>query len=487
MPFRDLREYVDALEKEGELLRVAEEVDWNLEVGAIIRRVTETEAPAALFQNIKDYPGGFRILGSPAGPSGQPGRYYARMAISMDMNPDSSAVDIMEEYIRRKDNLISPVLVSDGPCKENIHKGDEVDLLKFPVPLIHGGDGGRYIGTWHIVVTKDPDTGWVNWGMYRMMVHDRNTIGGIIAPSQHIGMMHRKYETRGQPMEFAVALGTEPVTPLIGAGFCPPGINEADLVGAIRREPIELVKCETVDLEVPATSEIVLEGVVLPNERKEEGPFGEYSGYQASERSPKPVYHVKAVTHRNNPILPVTCMGVPVDDGQAAALLLLGAGILDELRMKNLPVRMVYCPPETVSHTAFISTKVPYPGFAKKLAHTVWSTQQGNFIYQIVVVDDDVDVTNINEVLHAFAAKCHPGKGIYIVPDAPAQPHLVPFLDPEDRLVGRGAYVVFDCTWPTHWKKEQIPVKSSFDVIYPKEIREKVLNKWSAYGFGDSG
>ena len=153
MPFTDLRKYIDALERAWELQKVEEEVDWNLEAGAIIRRVTETEAPAALFQNIKDYPGGYRILGSPAGPSGQPGRYYARMAISMDMSPDSSAVDIMEEYIRRKDNLISPALVSDGPCKENIQKGDEVDLLKFPVPLIHGGDGGRYIGTGQRIAT----------------------------------------------------------------------------------------------------------------------------------------------------------------------------------------------------------------------------------------------------------------------------------------------------------------------------------------------
>ena len=146
-------------------------------------------------------------------------------------------------------------------------------------------------------------------------------------------------------------------------------------------------------------------------------------------------------------------------------------------------VEMVYCPPHAVSHMAVISAKAPYPGFAKRLAHTVWSSKQGVIICQVVVVDEDVDVTNMNEVLHAFAAKCHPGKGIFVVPDAPLLPHCMPFLDPEDRLAGRGAYVLFDCTWPTHWEKEQIPVKSSFDVIYPKKIQEKVLDKWSRYGF----
>jgi len=126
----------------------------------------------------------------------------------MGMDPRSKPADIIEEYIKRKNNPIKPIIVSSGPCKENIHLGDEVNLLEFPVPVIHEGDGGRYIGTWHIVVTRDPDTDWVNWGLYRLMIHDEKTMGGIIAPVQHIGMMYYdKYEARNEPMPFAVAIG----------------------------------------------------------------------------------------------------------------------------------------------------------------------------------------------------------------------------------------------------------------------------------------
>ena len=237
MAFRDLREYIEKLEEEKELVRIDEEVDWDLEVGAIIRRSYDLKAPAPLFQNIKGYPKGYRIFGAPAGASNRTGRLHCRMAISFGMDPDSSAEEIIEEYLERKKNPVKPLMVGDGPCKEIIKVGDDVNLLDFPVPLVHEGDGGRYIGTWHVVITKDPDTGWVNWGMYRLMVHGKNSMGGIIAAPQHIGQRYYgKYEARNQPMEFAVAIGTEPVTPIMGCTFLPPGVDEADIAGALRKE-----------------------------------------------------------------------------------------------------------------------------------------------------------------------------------------------------------------------------------------------------------
>lgn len=161
------------------------------------------------------------------------------MALTLDMRPEATAVEIMAEYNKRCKNPIKPILVKDGPCKENICVGDDVDLFKFPSPLIHGGDGGRYIGTWHASITKDPDSGWVNWGMYRLMIHDKNMLGGLIIPNAHMGYHYfQKYEARNKPMPFAVALGMEPVSAVISATRLPQGINEADIVGALRGESL---------------------------------------------------------------------------------------------------------------------------------------------------------------------------------------------------------------------------------------------------------
>src|SRR5919109_865806 len=334
-----------------ELQRIDAEVDWNLEMGAITRRVYDLGAPAALFENVRGYPKGFRALGAPLGSSKRPGHgLFARTALAMHMPPTSSAQEIMSNYLKRKEKLIPPILVKSGPCKDNIDLADAVDVLKFPIPLIHGGDGGRYIGTWHTVITKDPDSSWVNWGMYRLMVHDRNTLGCLFPAQQHIGQIYQKYELQNKPMPVAVAIGGQPVIPLVSCVMLPPYVNEVEVAGALQGAPIPLVKCETVDLEVPASAEIVIEGEVLPHERRVEGPFGEYMGYEAGKSSPKPILKIKAITYRNSPILPFSNMGMPVHEGQTATALIKGAEIYAELKRLGLPVKGVFCPPYGVGH-----------------------------------------------------------------------------------------------------------------------------------------
>ncbi|MDY6864251.1 MAG: UbiD family decarboxylase, partial [Thermodesulfobacteriota bacterium] len=258
MPYRDFREYVTALEKEGEVQRIQQEVDWDMEAGAITRRSYEIKARAPFFQKIKDYPEGYRIFGAPLSST-------KRIALTMEMDPDSSFMELSHEFRRRTRNPIKPIVVKDGPCKENIQTGDDINLFQFPAPMVHDGDGGRYICTWHVDVNQDPDSDWVNWGMYRKMIHNKNTMGGIMLPFQHMPyIFFNKYEAKGKPMEFATAIAPEPVVTFAGCTMFPAGVTEADMAGAIRKEPVELVKCETVDLYVPATSEIVFEGYVSP-------------------------------------------------------------------------------------------------------------------------------------------------------------------------------------------------------------------------------
>jgi len=364
--------------------------------------------------------------------------------------------------------------------------GEDVDVLKFPIPLIHGGDGGRYIGTWHTVITKDPDSSWVNWGMYRLMVHDRNTLGCLFPLQQHIGQMYQKYEAMNLPMPVAVAIGGQPVIPIVSCVQLPPFVNEVEVAGALQGSPIPLVKCETSDLEVPASAEIILEGEVLPHERRMEGPFGEYMGYEAGKSSLKPILKIHAITHRSDPILPFSNMGMPVHEGQTATALIKGAEIYGELKKLGLPVKGVFCPPYAVGHMVVVSTDVPFVNFARRVAHAVWATKPGLFTYYIVIVDADVDPTNMDEVLHAMTTKCHPVNGIHQVPHNPGFPVLLPFLPQKERLVGDAAGVIFDCTWPKDWPQESIPIKASFENLWPKEVQERVLQNWQSYGFASS-
>ena len=483
MAFADLREYIAALEREGELVRVRKEVDWDLEVGAIIRRCYDLKAPAPLFENIKGYPPGYRILGAPVGLSRKPGRSLARLAISLGFPPDISFPDLIEGCIARKKKPLKPVIVPHGPCKENILLGDRADLLRLPVPFFHQGDGGRYLGTWHLVATKDPDTGWVNWGMYRLMVIDGRTMGCLLRPDQHIGAhYYQKYEKRGQPMEFAVAIGTEPVSSIVGALRVPAGVDEADIAGGLREQPVELVKCETVDLHVPATSEIVIEGIVPPHERRPEGPFGEYTGYLARDNFPKPIFQVTAITHRDDPIQVHSCMGVPVDDSDVVTTVLRAADILDDLRQKGLPVKMVYLPPECVSHLAVISTQVPFANFAKHLAFSLWGSTSGRTTWFLIVVDEDIDPTNMSEVLWALSTRCHPQRGIFSTGSSWSI-SLLPFLSEYERKHNLGSQVLFDCTWPKDWPAADIPRKASFDQVWPEEVQKRVLENWKNYGY----
>ncbi len=198
MAFKDFRQFLRTMEKHGEVQRIKREVNWNLEMGAIQRFASEKGLRAPFFEKIKDYPGW--KASSPLMAT------MGRVAIAMEMDPETPFRELMLEYIRRKESLIKPILVKDGPCKENILIGDEVDIFKIPAPMLHDGDGGRYFATWHANISKDPDTGWVNWGMLRVMIRSKNTAVGLLEKYRHMGMHLLKYGERNQPMPFALAI-----------------------------------------------------------------------------------------------------------------------------------------------------------------------------------------------------------------------------------------------------------------------------------------
>lgn len=480
MAFKDLREYIAALEEHGELRRVSREVDWNLEVGAIIRLANEKGLPSPFFQKIKGYPSGYMILGAPMDS-------YRKIAIAMGLSPKISPAELMNIYYERIQKPIKPVIVdkSKAPCKENIDIGNKINLAKFPIPMLHDGDGGRYL-SWHINITKDPDTGWVNWGTYRVMITSKNTMTGFFAGGSHMAMHFRKYKSRKLSMPFAIAVGPEPICGFVGGTKPSVNVNEADVAGALRQEPVELVKCETVGLEVPATAEIVIEGELSTTETDWEGPFGEFTGYGTSPRERRPIYKVKAVTYRSEPILTQSCYGVPPNEYGVLVSLVKPAEFLRRLQAEAIPVVAVNVVSECSGLMAIVSVRTRpggIPNVAERVSAFIWGTALGAIIPYVIVVEDDVDVFNLSHVFHALANKCHPYRGIRRIQYATAVP-LQPFLNPYERSHHLGARAVFDCTFPLDWDPiNEVPPKISFDTNYPKELKDYVLKNWENYGF----
>ncbi len=474
MPFKDLREFIVKLEREGAVQRIEEEVDWNLEAGAMTRRADEKGLPAPFFQKVKDYPEGYRLLGELLS-------NRKRVAIAMDMDSNTSIKEMVHEYLKRRQSPIKPILVKNGPCKENIRIGEKVDLLEFPVPYIHAGDGGRYIGTWHVTICKDRNSPWVNWGMYRHMLHNKNTIGLQAGPPTHVRRILQGWEDQDKAMEIAIAIGVEPISTFVAGAPIPYGVSEVDIIGGIRGEPMELVKCETVDLDVPASSEIVIEGKIGLRETMKEGPFGEYTGYMGGHQEQRPVIHVKAVTFRNNPILTMGNEGMPITGTHATQSVTRSAEFWEVLKANGVPVTGVYVSTEACTLLVVVAIR---SGLARAddVAHSIWASRVGVSTPWVIVVEDDVDPFDLEQVVHALFSKCHPSRGIMKLERARGQA-LLPWLSRYEQKHLLGARAYFDCTWPVDWALEDVPQKCSFENMYPQEVRQEALKKWSKYGY----
>ena len=304
----------------------------------------------------------------------------------------------MAERLRKP---IEPETVAMGPCKEVILADEGADVLQLPVPLWQALDGGRYIGTWHGVVTRDPDTGWLNAGMYRTMVHDSRRLGILLARDQHIGQHFQKYRRMKKAMPVAIVIGTDPVLPLSYLAPLPVQKDEYAFAGGLRGEPVKLVRCETADLQVPATAEIVIEGEIRPDERQDEGPFGEWMGHYGGEAGPRPVIRVSCITHRHDPVFRGTLEGRPVNEDHVCTSIMLSALAYDFLTetLGITGVRGVHFPAAAGGWgMAIISLDQGYPGHARTAAHALFAGKAGAFVKTVLVVDEDIDPFDLDQV-----------------------------------------------------------------------------------------
>ncbi len=481
MAYRDLREFIQTLEKERELVRIREEVDPVLEITEITDRVTKAGGPALLFERPKGsrMPLLINMLGT-----------HRRMHLALE-------VDRLEDVAGRIRSLLDfqspqglldkvkmlpklaelgsffPQTVRSGPCKEVVRK-ENFSLAELPILKCWPQDAGRFI-TWPLVITKNPETGKRNVGVYRMQVFDDRTTAMHWQTQKH-GAEHFRRARAASPegkLEVAVAIGSDPVTCLAGILPIPPDLDEMLFAGFLRREAVEMVRCETVNLEVPANAEIVLEGYVHLNELRTEGPFGDHTGFYSLEGD-YPVFHISCMTHRKDPIYLTTIVGPPPQEdyfmGHAVERI-----FLPVMQMQYPEIVDLSMPPEGIFHNLMIvSIRKSYPGHARKIMNAIWSLGQAMFTKVLVVVDHDVDVHNYREVV--WKALCS------IDPQRDVQFTLGPVdtLDHSARMQDFGSKMGIDAT--RKWTAEGFARPWPDEIKMSAEVKARIDRLWAKLG-----
>ncbi|HEY7163228.1 MAG TPA: UbiD family decarboxylase [Candidatus Binatia bacterium] len=396
MPFRDLREFISYLEEQKELRRIRKAVDTKYEIAAYIRKTSDIRGPALLFENVN----GWRI---PVAGGVFATRKRALLAL------ETSDKECAGKFQYALDHLTPPRAVASGPCKEIILKGDDADLSRFPIPIFSEGDSGPFI-TAGLVISKDPESGRSNTSIYRLQVHDSRRLG---VKAQQLQRQLRIAETRGEPLPVAIAIGTDPVLTLASQWDAPYGVDELELAGGLRREPVEVVRAETVDLMVPATAEIVIEGTIRPKTREIEGPFGEVGGY-STPKFPKPVIEVTAITHRKNPIFHAALTGLPTTENHILRQIPMEATYYWELKKRHPGVTAVHFPAAgAILFLVVIAMKQTYLFEARNAIASMFATRRNKII---IVVDDDVDIYDMEKVMWAVATRSRPEEDVVIFP-----------------------------------------------------------------------
>ncbi|MFC1907015.1 UbiD family decarboxylase [Chloroflexota bacterium] len=473
--FDDLREFIKKTEEIGEY-QLVEGADWDLEIGTITEiMASDPDSPLLLFDKVKGYEAGYRVASNIF-------LNLKRTALGLGIELPAAArgIDLVKLYRDKiKDGVkpLPPVYVDTGPVKENILTGEDVDLFKFPTPKWHEHDGGRYIGTGSMTITRDIEDGWVNLGAYRIQIHDKFTIAVNIGPGHHGDIMRRKYWANGKSCPAVVICGQEPMLFAAGQFEVPWGDSEYDYAGGLKNKPIVVTKGVTTDLPIPATSEIALEGEILPPEveTRPEGPFGEWPGYYAKGITYQPVMKVKSILHRNNPII----QGCPPFANPATYSvgrhIQVCATLWDELDKQIPGVKGVWNFEEgALKSIIVVSLEQMYGGHAKQagllVAGSTRAEISGRFV---IVVDDDIDPSNISEVLWALGTRVEPNTAIEVINGCWGYGSN-PALPPERRARGDFTHsiaIILACK-PYAWIKDFPPsIKSSPELL--KKTREK--------------
>jgi UbiD family decarboxylase len=465
----DLRQFIKFAADAGEL-EVIKGADAQLEIGALYELSREQKyAPVLLFENIPGFPADYRVLCN------------VRTAHVSNGDLTIANLDAYRRNRREKRDPIPPREVNTGPILENIQEGDAIDIMKFPAPKWHEGDGGNYIGTECLVITKDPDSDWVNIGTYRVMVQDKKTVTVFIEPGKHGDVIRRKYWERGQPCPMAVSFGQAPILGMTAPSPARYGESEFAVAGGALGRAIDIVGAQETGLPIPADAEIVFDGFMPPPDQdsRPEGPFGEWPGYYASHGRPEPVLQIKTVYHRNDPIIVGWPPTKPTYLGSDVFYPRL-AGIWDSLDAAGVPgVKGVWnLPGGGCRFIAVVSIKQLHPGHAKMAGLVAAGCSAGAYMTRmIVVVDDDIDITNAADVMWAISTRWDPKTQTDII-DGCWTGYIDPRLSPDKRDSGdiTNSRIIIYAVRPYHWK-DDFPKVNTVSAEYAEGVRRKWAGK----------
>ena len=464
--YRGLREFIELIDRLNALRRI-EGAEARFEIGGITEVAAgRPDGPALLFDAIGGFPRGFRIFTN-AVTSPQ------RAALALGIDPALRPLDALEAWMEKRKALQphQPALVEDAAFLQNVMQGDDVDLAKFPAPIWHLHDGGPFIGSGSIVIMRDPDGGWINASIYRIQVHGKNRVTvQFDHAGRHGAIIARKYWDQGKPCPLAVVNGEDPALFIAGFEYLPAGQSEYEFAGAIKGAPIEVYPGPQTGLPIPAHAEIVFEGHLLPMSEitLPEGPFGEFTGYYASQVRPAPVMVVTAAYHRDHPILlgsppmkpPRFHFGLPL---RAATIWqnLDAAGVTDVVGAWQHVSQLM----------TVVALKQRYDGHAKRAA--LVAAAHSYMARLVVVVDEDVDPSNLNDVMWAVATRCEPSEQIDILRNAWSSA-LDPRISAADKLRGVTSHskLIIEACRPFPWIDE-FPPTSALSIQEARAIEEK--------------
>lgn len=478
MAYKDIQDFMNVLDRNGLLKKISAEVNCELEITEITDRVSKQNGPALLFENVKGskYPVLINAFGS-----------FERLSLALEVNKLDDIADVIVDlmdvsnYIGLIDKIKSipklarlarvfPKKVDRAPCQEVV---EEADISTLPVLKCWPLDGGRFI-TLPLVITKDPETGLQNMGMYRLQVYDKNTTGMHWHLHKDGREIYEKYKKMGGRMPVSVALGCDPATIYSATAPLPKEIDEMIFSGFLRKSPLEIVKCKTNDIFVPANAEFILEGYVDVDELREEGPFGDHTGYY-SLKDMYPVFHIECITRKKNPVYPATVVGKPpMEDcylGKATERI-----FLPLLKIMCPEIVDINFPLEGVFHNCVIvSIKKRYPGHAKKVMHSLWGMGQMMYTKMIIIVDENINPHDLSTVAWKVFNNIDAARDVVIV-EGPLDA-----LDHASPLSHYGHKMGIDAT--KKWTSEGHLREWPDDIEMTQEIKSLVNRRWREYGF----